>query len=260
MTARRLAVVTASTAGIGLSSAEALAKAGYHVIISSRKAENVRNAVSELQAKCGTDSVSGLVCHVARPDDRARLLAHALSKAPVVHALVLNAAVSSAFGPTLETTEAQWDKIFDINLKASFILVKDFAPCLSRGSCIVFVTSIAAYNPLPGLGAYSVSKTALLGLCKVLAGELADRGIRVNAVAPGIIRTKFSRLLWDGGNAVAVRAAAGIGEAANVFPIPLKRIGEPSDVSGVIAFLVSDQAAYITGEIIVMAGGAHSKL
>lgn len=197
---------------------------------------------------------------MANAADRMRLVAYALTKAHTIHALVLNAAVSAAFGPTIDTTEAQWDNIFDTNLKAAFFLVKEFVRHLARGSSVVFVSSIAAYNALPGLGAYSVSKTALLGLCKVLAIELAAKGIRVNAVAPGIIRTKFSRVLWEGGDSVAVNTASGRGEALKLFSIPLKRIGEPSDVSSVVGFLVSDHAAYITGETIVIAGGAYSKL
>lgn len=258
---KRIAVVTGSTAGIGLSVAERLAGQGYHVVISSRKQEHVDDAVGQIRRAHGHDAASGLCCHVASEVDREALLQHANAHGlRRIDALIVNAAVSAAFGPIVDTTEAQWDKIFDVNLKAAFLLVKAFAPWLRRGSSIVFVSSIAAYNALPGVGAYSVSKTALVGLCKVLAVEFGARGVRVNAVAPGIIRTRFSQRLWQGDDSLAASAVSGMGTASKLFFIPLRRVGEPRDVSGVIAFLVSEDAAYITGETVVMAGGAMSKL
>lgn len=255
-----VAVVTAGTAGIGLSIAHALAKDGYHVVICSRKPQNVEQAVQEIQEKYGQDSASGLPCHVADGDDRAKLLSFSLERSSVIDVLVLNAAASPAFGLILDTTEAQWDKLFDVNVKSAFMLIKLFEPYLTRGSSIVLVTSIAAYHPLPGVGVYSVTKTALLGLCKVLSLDLASRGIRVNAVAPGIIKTKFSEGLWKGKTSLAEGAISDQSRANKLFHIPLRRIGAPEDVAGVVSFLVSKHAGYITGETIVMAGGAMSKL
>lgn len=256
-----VAVVTASTAGIGLSIADALAKDGYHVVISSRKQENVEQALKSLRAIHGLTAISGITCHVSDVSDRARLLSHALQQGGKIHALVLNAATSTSYGPILDTTESQWDKMFDVNVKSTFMTIKLFAPHLMpKNSSIILVSSIAAYNALAGAGAYSITKTALLGLCKVLAVELGARGIRVNAVAPGIIKTKFSQGLWEGEKSLANSAISGKGPGAKLLFIPLGRIGEPDDVGGVVAFLVSKHAAYITGETIVMAGGAMSKL
>lgn len=260
----RIAVVTASTAGIGFAIAQSLCKAGFHVVVSSRSAEHVAVAISKLQDMFGTGMASGVVCHVGKANDRARLLAHTLGLGGSVDALVLNAAASTAFGPLLETTEQQWDKMFEINVKSTFMTLREFAPVLGAGASVVLIASIASYNALPRLGAYSVTKTALLGLTKALAVELGVRGVRVNAVAPGIIRTAFSRLLWDkprdGGRAPVQGALDGKGEGAQHMRIPLGRIGEPEDVGGVVAFLVSRDAAYITGETVVVAGGANSKL
>lgn len=256
-----IAVVTASTAGIGLGIGHALAKAGYHVVISSRKPENVKMAVEQIQGQFGVDSASGLPCHVSQPEARSTLVAHALQQqGGKIEALVLNAAASTHAGSILETSESHWDKIFEVNVKSAFLLVQQFAPHLSAGASIVFISSIAAYNPLPGVGVYSVTKTALLGLTKTLANELAARRIRVNCVAPGIIKTSFSKGLWQGEKSLVNSAISGKGKGANYFHIPLGRIGEPDDVSGIVAFLVSPQAAYITGETIVAAGGAVSKL
>ena len=207
----------------------------------------------------GPDAVSGIPCHVGNKSDLAELHKHALSKGTVT-ALILNAAVSTAYGPLLETSDDAWDKIFDINLRAAFHTVQLFAPSLPRDSSIVFVTSIAAYTALPGLGAYSISKTALLGMCKVLSVELARKGIRVNAVAPGLIKTKFSEGLWKGSNSIGAAAESGQGPLAKLFYIPMKRLGTPEDIGPVVSFLCSDGARYITGETLVVAGGAKSKL
>lgn len=263
MTAERkpIAVVTASTAGIGLAAAFALAKQGMHVIVSSRGAENVEKSVKLINDACGLGSASGIPCHVGQPEDRAALLAFALSKGSSIQALVLNAAVSTAHGNIFNITEEQWDKMFDINVKAAFFLVKEFEPSFTNTSSVVFITSIAAYSAIPGLGAYSITKTALLGMCKVLSIELARKGIRVNAVAPGLIKTKFSEKLWKtDDNSEASSTAPGGGMLAKFFHVPLNRIGVPEDIGGIVAFLVSDQASYITGETIVVAGGAMSKL
>lgn len=258
---QKTAVVTASTAGIGLSVALSLAKRSYHVIVSSRSGENVDRAVETIRSRYGPDSASGLTCHVGSQEDRERLLQAALVRGGgVVDALVLNAAVSTTYGACIKTTEEQWDKMFDVNVKSNFMMIKRFAPVMKKGSSIVLVTSIAAYTALPGLGAYSISKTALLGMCKVFAVELAKRGIRVNAVAPGLIQTKFSEKLWQGEQSFAARTMDETSELSGLFHIPMKRLGKADDIGGVVAFLISDEAAYITGETIVVAGGARSKL
>lgn len=259
ITNKPLAVVTASTAGIGLSAAMALAKSGMHVVVSSRKAENVSQAVALINDAYGPDAASGIPCHVGNKENREALVAFAASRSTHIRALVLNAAVSTAYGPIFNISEDQWDKMFDINLKAAFFLVKDFNDMLTAGSSVTFITSIAAYNPIPGLGAYSITKTALLGMCKTLSVELARDGIRVNAIAPGLIQTKFSEKLWkhkDQGKGDAMESD----KISKFLHIPMGRIGMPNDIGGVVAFLVSEDAAYITGETIVVAGGITSKL
>lgn len=253
---RPIAVVTASSTGIGLAAAMALAKRGMHVIISSRSQQNVNRAVELVNDTYGAGSASGMSCHVGRKEDRAALLQFAQERGPAIQALVLNAAVSTAHGPIFNISEEQWDKMFDVNVKAAFFMVKEFESSLSSSASVVFMTSIAAYTAIPGLGAYSISKTALLGMCKVLSVELARKGIRVNAVAPGLIKTKFSEKLWK----TDEKSTGGAVKLSNFFHVPLKRIGLPEDIGGVVAFLVSEDASYITGETIVVAGGARSKL
>jgi dehydrogenase/reductase SDR family protein 4 len=163
--------------------------------------------------------------------------------------LVSNAGISPAFGNMLETKEDIWDKTFEVNLKASFFLCKEAMPLIEKkgGGSVIFVSSIGGYQPSSYIGPYSVSKTALLGLVKALVQGCAEKNVRVNAIAPGIIKTKFSQVLWEQEKAVAAT-------------IPLGRLGVSEDCAGAVAFLVSDDASFITGETIVMAGGSSSRL
>lgn len=246
----KVAIITASTDGIGFAIAQRLGQEGAHVVISSRKQDHVDHAVAKL--KEANISVFGQVCHVGKADDRERLISETVSRHGGLDILVSNAAVNPTFGPILDTTEQQWDKIFEINVKAAFLLTKECVPHLEKrkGSSIVFVSSIGGYRPFDLLGPYSVSKTALLGLIPALAPQLHLKGIRVNGIAPGIIRTKFSGALWAD-ESVEEQATAGI---------PMKRLGEPHECAGAVAFLCSDDASYMTGETIIMAGGSQARL
>ncbi|XP_068817237.1 dehydrogenase/reductase SDR family member 4 isoform X2 [Capricornis sumatraensis] len=212
----KVALVTASTDGIGFAIARRLAQDGAHVVVSSRKQQNVDRAVAALQGE-GL-SVSGTVCHVGKAEDRERLVA----------------------------------TILDINVKATALLTKAVVPEMAKrgGGSIVIVSSIGAYRPFPSLGPYNVSKTALLGLTKNLAIELAEWNVRVNCLAPGLIKTSFSRMLWeDQARQESIKAA-----------MQIKRIGKPEDCAGIVSFLCSEDASYITGETVVVAGGTLSHL
>lgn len=241
----KIAVITGSTQGIGLETARRFAQEGAKVIISSRKQKNVDDALKTLHNE-GLD-VKGLVCHVAKQEDRRRLLYEA-EQLGGIDIIFQNAGVNPIPGPLMDCTESLWDKIFDTNLKASFFLVKESLPLIKqrRGGSITFCSSIAAYVPIRKIGVYGCSKTALLGLTKSMAFELAQYNIRVNCVAPGYILTKFSE---DSLNI----------EDVNTH-MPMGRLGGPHHVSGVIAFLASDDAEYITGESITVSGGFSTRL
>ncbi|XP_059037686.1 dehydrogenase/reductase SDR family member 2, mitochondrial-like [Mustela lutreola] len=228
--AEKVAVITGSTKGIGFAIARRLAQDGAHVVISSRKQQNVDRAVAMLQGE-GL-SVTGTVCHVGKAEDRERLVATALEHCGGVDFLVCVAGVNPLVGSTLGASEQVWDKILDVNVKSPALLLSQLLPHMeNRGTgSVVLVSSMVAYMPIPKLGVYNTSKTALLGLCKSLAVELAPKGIRVNCLVPGIIKTEFSQ---------AVRIT--------VF-------GEPEECAGIVAFLCSPDASYITGENIVVAG------
>ncbi|ROI46734.1 Dehydrogenase/reductase SDR family member 4 [Anabarilius grahami] len=205
----KVAIVTASTDGIGLAAAEALGQRGAHVVVSSRRQTNVDKAVSLLRSK--NIQVIGTTCNVGMAEDREKLINMTVEQCGGVDILVSNAAVNPFFGNILESTEEVWDK---------------------------------------GLGPYSVSKTALLGLTRALAPDLAQSNIRVNCVAPGIIKTRFSSALWEN---------EGVLEEF-LKQTSIKRLGQPEDIGGVIAFLCSDEASYITGETITVTGGMNCRL
>lgn len=248
--AGKVAIVTASTEGIGYAIAQRLAQDGAKVVVSSRKAEKVDQATSRLSAQ-GLD-VIGAPCHVGKPEDRASLIKLAVEKLGGIDILVSNAGTNPVMGPVLDTSEDAWDKIFDINVKSAFLLTKEVLPHLEKrgGGSIVYVSSIAAYQSMPLLGAYSVSKTALLGLTRAVAEQVAPLNIRVNCIAPGIIKTKFSQALWQESSI----------EEAVLAQVPQKRLGTPEDCAGVVSFLVSDDARYVTGENVPVAGGFFCKL
>uniref|UniRef100_A0A3Q3AX60 Dehydrogenase/reductase (SDR family) member 4 n=1 Tax=Kryptolebias marmoratus TaxID=37003 RepID=A0A3Q3AX60_KRYMA len=235
--AGKVAIVTASTDGIGLATARALGRRGARVVVSSRRQANVDKAVELLRSQ--SIQVTGTTCNVGNGEDREKLV----QTCGGIDILVSNAAVNPFFGSIMDTTEEVWDKILGVNVKSAFLMTKLVVPHMEKrgGGNVIFVSSVGAYQPFPGLGPYNVSKTALLGLTQNLAPELAHSNIRVNCVAPGVIKTRFS--------------------AARVTRrISLRRIGEPEEIGGVIAFLCSDEASYITGETIMVTGGLNCRL
>ncbi|XP_049624287.1 dehydrogenase/reductase SDR family member 4-like [Suncus etruscus] len=248
--ANKVALVTASTDGIGFAIARRLAQDGAHVVVSSRKQQNVDRAVSTLQGE-GL-SVSGTVCHVGKAEDRERLVATAVKLHGGVDILVSNAAVNPFFGSMLDASEEVWDKILDINVKATALLAKAVVPEMEKrgGGSMVIVASIAGYSPFPALGPYNVSKTALLGLTKNLAMELGPRNIRVNCLAPGLIKTSFSSVFWtDEARENSIKEV-----------LRISRLGKPEECAGIVSFLCSEDASYINGETVVVGGGCPSRL
>lgn len=248
--AGKTAVVTASTEGIGLAIARKLGQDGAKVIISSRRKNKVDAALTALTAE-GLD-VLGTVCHVGEEKDRKHLIEFASKAGNGIDILVSNAAVNPHFGPALEASEPVWDKIFNINVKAAFQLTQLVVPEMQKknGGSITYISSIAAYRPFTFLGIYSVSKTALLGLGKVMAEECAHYNIRVNTVCPGAINTKFSRVLSESDDT----------KEEILRHLMIKRFGEPEDISGIVSFLSSDEASYITGETMCVTGGFYAHL
>uniref|UniRef100_UPI00358FEC3B dehydrogenase/reductase SDR family member 4-like isoform X2 n=1 Tax=Myxine glutinosa TaxID=7769 RepID=UPI00358FEC3B len=235
---------------IGYSVARRLAFDGASVMVSSRKESNVSRAVQTLLNQ-GLN-VAGTVCHAGQEEDRARLLEKTQHTFGGIDIVVCNVAINPFVGNILESTGEMWDKILDVNVKCTFLFAKESVPYMKKrgGGSVVIVSSVAGYQPLPGIGPYNVSKSALLGLIKELAPALADHNIRVNCLAPGIIRTKFSSFIWSNEDNLKKL----------VEKIPLKRMGEPDECAGIVSFLCSPDASYITGESVIVAGGLFSRL
>jgi NAD(P)-dependent dehydrogenase (short-subunit alcohol dehydrogenase family) len=241
----KVAVVTGASRGIGRAIALELAGAGARVVVSSRKLESVQAVAAEIGAAGG--EALAIQAHVGHNEELEALVARTMEAFGRLDIAVNNAATNPHFGPLLTADEGQWDKILDTNIKGAFRVCKAVVPHMEAqgGGKIINLTSIAGLRPSPGMGVYSVSKAALIALTQVLAVELGPANIQVNAIAPGIIKTRFSQVLWQTPNIAGPMLAH----------LPLGRFGEAQDVAGLALFLASSAANYITGAVFVVDGG-----
>jgi NAD(P)-dependent dehydrogenase (short-subunit alcohol dehydrogenase family) len=240
----RVALITGASRGIGSAIATALVEQGAQVVISSRKQADLDEEAARINARY-PEMATAIAAHAGRPDDLERLVKSVMERFAHIDILVNNAATNPSFGPVLGTDLAAWDKTFEVNLRGVFILTKLVyeAWMESHGGAVVNVASVGGIRPGLGLGVYNVTKAGVIMLTRQLARELGN--VRVNAVAPGLIKTRFAEALW-GNEAILDRVLA-----AN----PMGRIGVPDEVAGVVAFLVSDAASYVNGEVIAIDGG-----
>ncbi|XVF75251.1 hypothetical protein PTKIN_Ptkin13bG0172600 [Pterospermum kingtungense] len=209
--------------------------------------KNVDEAVEKLKNK--GIQVLGVVCHVSNAQHRKALIQKTVEKYGKIDVLVSNAAVNPTVEPLLQTQESVLDKLWEINVKATVLLLQEAASHMQKGSSVVLISSIAGFHPQHAMLMYGVTKTALLGLTKALAKEMAP-DTRVNCVAPGFVPTNFAAYITK---EEAVRKEA---EGQTL----LERLGTPEDMAAATAFLASDDASYITGETLVVAGGIPSRL
>jgi dehydrogenase/reductase SDR family protein 4 len=256
----KVCLVTASTQGIGFAIAARFASEGAKVIVSSRKQDAVDDALAAIAKLPGVQAgdIFGKVCHVDNAEHRKALLDATKQKFGTIDVFVLNAAASSFTGMTLDTPAKAYDKIMATNLRSTFLFAQDALPYLTKSGAvkpgrfstsILMTGSITGYQPAAPIGIYGVTKTAMMGLMKALSTELAPQGIRVNLLAPGLIRTSLSAMLVD--------AAETSEKIETVTPCSvINRVGEPVEMAGVASFLCSADASYVTGETIVAAGGS----
>jgi len=241
----KVALITGSSRGIGLAIAERMAESGAKVVISSRKADACAAAAQKIVANGGK-----AIAHAANIADKVALQAlvdRTLAEWGRIDTLVCNAAVNPHFGPLATITDEAFDKIMASNVRSNLWLCNMVIPQMAartEGSVII-VSSIAGLKGNAMLGAYGISKAADFQLARNLAVEWGGKNIRVNAIAPGIIRTDFARALWE--NPKTYEKA--------VRSYPLGRIGEPDDVAGAAIYLASRAGAFVTGQVLVVDGG-----
>lgn len=239
----KVALVTGSTRGIGKSIAEELARAGAKVAISSRKAESCEQTRAELAGQ-GFDVISQ-PCNVSRKEDLQALVDATRKKWQHIDIVVANAATNPYYGPLTGVTDDAFDKIVANNVKSVLWLAQMTLPAMPAGGSFTLVGSIGGLLANTVIGAYGMSKAMGHHLVRNLAAEWGPKHIRVNAIAPGLIKTEFARALWEDEKRAAER----------VSNTPLRRLGEPRDIGGIAVFLASDAAAFITGQVIVADGG-----
>ncbi|OGO16261.1 MAG: short-chain dehydrogenase [Chloroflexi bacterium RBG_13_68_17] len=243
----KVAIVTGGSRGIGRAIALAFSQAGAAVVVASRKQEGVEAVAAEIRAAGGR--ALAVAAHVGQEEAVAALVERTVESFGGVDIVVNNAGTNPHFGPLLTASPAQWDKILEVNLRGAFLLSRQAVPHMKArgGGKILNVASLAGLRPSPGMGVYSVSKAGLIMLTQVLARELGPDKIQVNAIAPGVIKTRLSRALWEA-------PAMADGLAAST---PLGRLGEVDDVVGAALYLVSPLSDYVTGEVIVIDGGMN---
>ena len=241
----RVAVVTGASRGIGEAIAVAFAAAGARVVLASRKLEQLEAVAGRIRAAGG--EALALACHTGRLAEVEALAGAVRDAFGGLDVLVNNAATSPHFGPLLEAGEAQWDKTFEVNVKGYASMTRACVPLMRArgGGSILNLASVAGMVPHTGLGVYGVTKAAVLMLTRTLALELAADAIRVNALAPGLIQTRFSEALWQ---TPALRERA-------LAAIPQGRIGQPADLVGAALYFAGDASRYTTGAVLVVDGG-----
>ena len=241
----KVALVTGSTRGIGKSIAEEMARAGAKVVVSSRKADACEQVRVEFE-KQGYE-VLAQACNVSRNEELQALVDATLKRWGRIDIAVSNAASNPYYGPLAAIPDDAFDKIFNNNVKSVLWLAAMTLPGMAErgGGSYISVGSIGGIIANTVIGAYGMSKAADHMLVKNLAAEWGPKNVRVNAIAPGLIKTDFAKALWEDPKRRQEREAA----------TPLRRLGEPRDIGGVAAFLASDAAAFITGQVIVADGG-----
>jgi NAD(P)-dependent dehydrogenase (short-subunit alcohol dehydrogenase family) len=238
--AGKVALVTGASRGIGRAIAALFAQAGARVLISSRKQDALEAAARDMPGE-----VAVFAANAGDPEQAQACVRAAVERFGALDVLVNNAAANPYFGPMLDVDLGRWQKTVDVNLRGTLVFVQAAwrAWLREHGGVVINVASTGALQGDPELGIYNTTKAGMLHMTRLLACELGPR-VRVNALAPGLVKTDFSRALWEGR------------EASEAARLPLARLGTPEDIAGAALFLASDLASWITGQVLVVDGGA----
>lgn len=241
----KVAIITGSSRGIGRAIAETMAAQGAQVVVSSRKAEACEEVAASIRAAGGDARV--IPCNISKQEQLQQLVDGTVESFGRVDILVCNAAVNPFYGPMAKISEEAYDRIMNSNVKSTFWLCNQVAPLMrdAGGGSIIIVSSIGGNQGSDTLGVYGMSKAADFALARNLAVEWGRHNIRANCIAPGLIKTDFSRAIWE--NDTVLQAAQ--------QRTPLGRLGDVEDIAGVACFLASPAAAYLTGQTLVVDGG-----
>lgn len=243
----KVAVITGSSRGIGKAIAERMAEQGAKVVISSRKAEPCEEVARAINAAHGEGSAISIPANISSKDDLQNLVSETTRRLGKVDILVCNAASNPYYGPLAGIGDDQFRKILENNVIANHWLIGFAAPQMieRKDGAIIIVSSIGGLRGSPVIGAYNISKAADFQLARNLAVEYGPHNVRVNCIAPGLIKTDFARALWEDAEMLKLRTAT----------TPLRRIGEPDEIAGAAVFLASQAGSFVTGQSIVVDGG-----
>ena len=243
----QVAIITGSSRGIGRAIALRMAEHGAKVVVSSRKVAACEEVVKTIQDKYGKDRAIAIAANISSKDDLANLVDETESHWGQVDVLVCNAASNPYYGPQAGITDEQFRKILDNNIVANHWLINLVAPKMiqRKAGSIIIVSSIGGLRGSPVIGAYCISKAADMQLARNLAVEYGPHNVRVNCIAPGLIKTDFARALWEDEAMLKER----------MVTTPLRRIGEPDEIAGAAVFLASQAGSYVTGQSLVVDGG-----
>lgn len=241
----KVAIITGSSRGIGRAIAEMFAKAGAKVVVSSRTEEACAPVVEGILA-AGGKAIS-IPCHIGKKEQLQALVDKTREKWGEIDVLVCNAAINPAYGPLGDLSDEAFDKIMGTNVRSTFNICNMVLPGMAEngGGSVILISSIAGLRGNGVIGAYGISKAAEAALARNLAVEWGPKAIRVNALAPGLVKTDFAKALWEDPKRLEI--------AEN--HTPLRRIGQPDDIAGTALFLACEASAFITGQTIVADGG-----
>ncbi|HEU0310831.1 MAG TPA: SDR family oxidoreductase [Sphingomicrobium sp.] len=244
----KVAIVTGSSRGIGLAIAAAMAEHGARVVISSRKQDACDEVAHAINAQHGDQRAIAVAANISSKDDLQHLVDETGKAFGKVDVLVCNAASNPYYGPMAGISDDQFRKILDNNVIANHWLISMVAPeMLERGEgSIIIVSSIGGLTSSTMIGAYNISKAADFQLARNLAAEFGPRGVRVNCIAPGLVKTDFARALWEDPETLK----------AVTRSTPLRRIGEPHEIAGAAVYLASPASTFMTGQAMIVDGGS----